>query len=105
MEDKAINRLIRQAQNIKAQLAMKGWTLSAIDREYNLPGGTAGDTLRNPNRRGEEAIAAALDVQPQSLWSLRYRRTTGQRLSPQPSQNYERPPTILQRRKVQGSQT
>jgi len=105
MDDKIIKNLTTQAHLIKAQLALKGWTLYALDREYKLPKGTAGDALRSPNRRGEEAIAAALDVQPHTLWPLRYNQVTGQRLSPQPSKNYERPPTIKQRRKMREAQT
>ena len=105
MDDKTANLLIEQTQNIKAKLAMKGWTLSAIDRKYKLPASTARTTLREANRRGEEAIATALEVQPHTLWPLRYNQVTGQRLSPQPSKNYERPPTILQRRKMREAQT
>lgn len=105
MNPKRAKALINTAQIIKNKLEQQGYTLAAVDRQFKLPVGTAGDALRNPNKRGEEAIAAALGVQPVSLWPLRYEAVTGQRLSPQPSQNYERPPTILQRRKLAGART
>ena len=105
MKPKRDKSLITTAQRVKNKLEQEGYTLLSIDREFNLPRGTAGTTLREPNQRGEEAIAAALGVQPVSLWPLRYEADTGHRLSPQPSQNYERPLTILQRRKLAGART
>lgn len=105
MNKKTAALRIREAQSIKGDLAVLGYSLSDIDRQYGLPAGTARDTLRSPNRRGEEAIADALGVRPSKLWSLRYDRTTGQRLSPQPRTNYDRPPTIPQRRKMAEART
>lgn len=105
MDQKTANLLLGEAQHIKGQLALKGWTLSAIDRDYDLSAGTARNTLRQPNESGEAAIADALGVHPMTLWTLRYNSATGQRLSPQPRKNYARPPTIPQRRKNAEAQT
>ncbi|MFK5980843.1 MAG: helix-turn-helix domain-containing protein [Rhizobiaceae bacterium] len=105
MIPKRVKVLIRKAQTIKSSLAENGFTLLGVDRHYKLPKGTAGDTLRNPNQRGEKAIASALGVKPQTLWPSRYNAKSGKRLSPQPSQNYDRPPTIRQRRKLAGART
>ena len=105
MNPKRAKTLITNAQNVKNKLLQQGYTLTDVDREFKLPEATARTTLREPNQGGEEAIAAALGVQPNTLWPMRYDANTGQRLSPQPSQNYERPPTILQRRKLAGART
>lgn len=105
MTTKRADRFYAQSQAIKTRLRQRGYPLSAVDYRFKLPTGSAGDALRNPNQRGEKAIAAALDVHPKSLWPSRYDGTTGQRLTPQPSVNYVRQPTILQRRKLMGAQT
>ena len=85
---------VRQALRIKQMLALKGLTLSDIDRQFKLSRGTAGTTMREPNAAGEGAISAALAVSPETLWPDRY--VGGQRKSPQ---DYSRPPTLAQRRK------
>lgn len=86
---------------IKHKLILAGLSLYDIDRRYNLPRGTAGTTLREPNTAGERAIAAALGTKAHLLWPSRY-RPSGQRRSPQPRENYERPPTMRQRQKAAG---
>jgi Ner family transcriptional regulator len=50
--------------------------------------------MREPNAKGERAIAAALGTMPHLLWRSRY-RPSGQRRSPQ---NWTRVPTLVQRR-------
>lgn len=98
MERKRLKRLVKTAADIKADLALMGLTLAAIDREHGLPEGTARDALRGPNERGEAAIASALGVRPSQLWPDRY-DGDGRRHTPQPRENYDRPPPIPQRRK------
>lgn len=88
---------ITRIAKIKEALFVRGLTFADIDRHYRLPDGTARTTLREPNAKGEAAIAAALALEPKSLWSERY-DAGGQRLEPQPPQNYRRPPTLRQRR-------
>ncbi|PDT05737.1 hypothetical protein CO666_03800 [Rhizobium chutanense] len=87
---------IQEMAAIKAKLLIAGITLTQIDEEYKLPRGTAGTTLREPNKAGERAIAAALGTRPHLLWRTRY-HASGLRKSPQPPANYERPPTMRQR--------
>ena len=88
---------IRRAAKIKEALYVRGVTLNDIDCEYQLPPGTARTTLREPNAKGEVAIAAALAVEPHELWTERY-EPGGQRREPQPRENYRRLPTLRQRR-------
>lgn len=87
---------IAEVGSIKSRLFEVGLTLLEIDRSYNLPRGTAGTTLREPNAAGERAIAAALGTKPHLLWRSRY-HGSGLRKSPQPRENYERPATMAQR--------
>lgn len=88
---------ILEAQRVKNRLELAGWRLTDIDKTYRLASGAARDCLRNPNEKAERAIANALGARPHQLWPSRYDRS-GQRLSPQPSENYARPPAIRQRR-------
>ncbi len=94
---KSMRARIEMAAKIKARLELKGWSLSRIDREYQLPTNTAATTLREPNLRGERAIAAVLKTHPHLLWRERY-HGDGRRKDPQPMENYVRPPTRKQRR-------
>lgn len=87
---------IQEVAAIKNRLLIAGLSLLQIDRDYKLPRGTAGTTLREPNAAGERAIAAALGTKPHLLWRTRY-HASGLRKSPQPPANYERPPTMRQR--------
>lgn len=87
---------VKEQARIKALLLEKGITLASIDAAFNLSSGTARNTMREPNTRGERAIAAALGTKPHLLWPTRY-RPSGQRRSPQ---DWTRVPTLTQRRNV-----
>lgn len=87
---KPISPHIQEIANIKGKLVLQGFSLLEIDRLYQLPRGTAGTTLREPNAAGERAIAAALGTKPHLLWRTRY-HASGLRKSPQPQANYDRP--------------
>jgi Ner family transcriptional regulator len=67
---------------IKARLLLRGLTLSQIDLAYDLPLGTAGTTLREPNAAGERAIAAALGTRPELLWRRRYHASGQAEIAP-----------------------
>ncbi|MEN5297851.1 helix-turn-helix domain-containing protein [Brucella sp. TWI559] len=84
---RADRRRLSEIARIKAKLIVAKLTLVKIDEEYNLPTGTAGNTLYEPHVAGERAIAAALKTRPHLLWFSRY-HADGQRLAPQPSENY-----------------
>lgn len=90
---------VKEQSAIKARLLMAGITLAEIDRTYGLSDGTARNTMREPNVRGERAIAAVLGTQPHLLWRTRY-RPSGQRRSPQ---DWTRVPTLKQRRNEQAA--
>lgn len=87
---------------VKHKLVLAGLSLLEIDRRFGLSRGTAGTTLREPNAAGERAIADALGTKAHILWPSRY-RPSGQRRSPQPPENYRRPPTMRQRQKAVGA--
>ena len=89
----AQRRKITQAETIRARLKIKGLTLTEVDRRHGLAKGTAHDALRNPNLKGERAIAAALGTRPELLWRDRY-HASGQRRS---ALDYSRPPTLKER--------
>nr|WP_246400135.1 helix-turn-helix domain-containing protein [Rhizobium metallidurans] len=82
---------------VKRLLSEAGLTLTSIDRDYRLSLGTCGNTLQQANLAGERAIAAALRRRPEHLWRTRY-HADGQRRSPQPPENYARPPSMRARR-------
>ncbi|MEN5277017.1 helix-turn-helix domain-containing protein [Brucella sp. TWI432] len=84
---RAQRKRLDEIARIKRKLFMAQISLVDIDREYSLPTGTAGNTLYEPHVAGERAIAAALKTRPNLLWFSRY-RADGQRLSPQPAENY-----------------
>ncbi|MGO1161701.1 helix-turn-helix domain-containing protein [Brucella sp. C7-11G] len=84
---RAQRKRLDEIARIKRKLFMAQISLVDIDREYGLPTGTAGNTLYEPHVAGERAIAAALKTRPNLLWFSRY-HADGQRLSPQPSDNY-----------------
>lgn len=96
---KANNLKVAEQVNLKSKLALLGLTFAEIDRIYDLTSGAAREALRVPNARSERAIAAALGTRPHLLWRSRY-HASGQRRSPQ---DYERPPTLAQRRKEQAA--
>jgi lambda repressor-like predicted transcriptional regulator len=89
-----MDELSRRAK-IRELLFAKGYTLSLVDRKFDLKKNTASKTLQIPHHDGEAAIAAVLGVKNRfELWPDRY-SSSGQRLSPL---KYERPPTLAQRR-------
>lgn len=90
---------VKEQAAIKAKLLEAGITLAEIDRSFKLADGTSRNTLREPNLRGERAIAAALGTKPHLLWPTRY-RPSGQRRSPQ---DWSRVPTLAQRRNSQAA--
>lgn len=90
---------IKRAAKIKERLYVRGLTFADIDRAYALPAGTARTALREPNAKGEAALADALAVEPHELWPERY-DASGRRLKPQPhAGKCHRLPTLRQRRK------
>ena len=94
-----VDPLVKEQLRIKTRLLTAGITLAQIDRQYGLSDGTARNTMREPNEKGERAIAAALGTRPHLLWPTRY-RPSGQRRSPQ---NWTRVPTLEQRRNEQAA--
>lgn len=95
--DKAAKLRLAEISRIKRLLDDAGLTLAGIDADYGLAKGTCGNTLQQANLAGERAIAAALRRRPEHLWRSRY-HSDGRRHSPQPRENYERPPTMRERR-------
>lgn len=97
--DKAAKLRLDEMHRIKRLLADAGLILLGIDREYGLARGTCGNALQQANLAGERAIAAALRRRPEHLWRTRY-HSDGRRLSPQPKENYLRPPSMQARREM-----
>ncbi|OKP69600.1 hypothetical protein BTE77_27800 [Ensifer adhaerens] len=95
--DKAGELRLKEMLRIKSKLLLAGLTLTGIDKDYGLARGTCGNTLQQANLAGERAIAAALKTRPHLLWRTRY-HGDGRRKSPQPSENYQRPPSMGRRR-------
>lgn len=84
----AIRSKDRAPQWVRFKLNEKGLTFADIDRMAGLRSGIACLTARHPHAAGEEAIAAALDLEPIEIWPSRFNPRTGARLSPQPMRNY-----------------
>lgn len=95
--DKATEQRLKEMERVKRLLLLAGITLRDVDREYGLPTGIAGRTLVEPNIKGERAISAALKTRPHLLWRSRY-HPDGSRRTPQPAENYDRLPTMRDRR-------
>ena len=90
---------IQRAAKIRDALFVRGLTFTDIDRRYKLPAGSAYLAAhREPNAKGEAALAVALDFEAHEMWPERY-DASGHRLEPQPHENYRRPPSRRQRRK------
>lgn len=68
--DMGAGRLDRHA--IKAEVHRRGMTLLGIARTAGLEPSACRVALRRRNHRGEQAIAAALGVEPSVLWPERY---------------------------------
>lgn len=83
----AEQRRLREVARIRGLLTLRKLTLAKIDEAYDLPRGTAGNTVHEPHLAGERAIAAALKRRPQFLWPSRY-YADGRRKVPQPPENY-----------------
>lgn len=58
---------------IKAEVHRRGFTLVGLARAAGLEPSACKVALRRRNVRGEQAIAAALGVEPSVLWPERYR--------------------------------
>ena len=84
---RAERRRLEEIARIKGKLIVAKIKLTDIDEKYRLPAGTAGNTLYEPHVAGERAIAAALKTRPHLLWLTRY-HSNGERLAPQPAENY-----------------
>lgn len=93
--------LVEEQQRIKLKLETLGFTLAMIDARYGLIDGCARNTMREPNLRGERAIAAMLNTHPHLLWPSRY-RPNGERRRPL---DYTSFPTREQRRNAEGART
>ena len=61
---------------IKAEAHRRGLTLIGIARAARIEPSACGVALRRRNVRGEQALAAALEVEPSVLWPERYRDRT-----------------------------
>lgn len=85
--DWAERRRLKEVARVKGKLIEGKIKLTEIDDCYNLPAGTAGNTVHEPHLAGELAIAAALGTRPHLLWPSRY-MADGRRKSPQPAENY-----------------
>jgi Ner family transcriptional regulator len=92
---------ITRAEKIRSALFLKGLSFSGVDRHFNLPRGTAYTALREPNPTWRGRAVGSLGWSPQAIWPERY-DSRGHRLDRQPLRNYERPPTMRQRRKAAG---
>lgn len=76
-----------RAARIRALLADRGLSLTALDQREGLYAGQSQNALYEPDQAGEGAIAKALGKPPQELWPERF-DPTGVRFIPQPRQNY-----------------
>ena len=83
---------------IRYRLNLKGLTFADVDRAYGLKDGTARRAARQPHLDGELAIAEMLSVSPRELWPSRF-SPGGDRLKPQPLENYTDPPRLPHRQK------
>lgn len=81
------DRRLAEIGRIRDRLTRAKIKLTDIDKTYDLPAGTAGNAVHEPNLAGERAIAAALKTRPHLLWRTRY-HSDGQRFAPQPTVNY-----------------
>lgn len=83
---------------IRYLLAKIGWTFADVDRAYGLTSHTARKASRYPHIAGELALAEALGKSPRELWPSRFTES-GERLQPQPAENYRPAPRFRQRSK------
>jgi Ner family transcriptional regulator len=78
---------------IRYRINLEGLTFADLDRLNGLIDGTCRKAARMPLPLGEAAIATALDMNPSSIWPSRY-NIAGERLKPQPTENYTNQPTV-----------
>ncbi|MDD7908528.1 helix-turn-helix domain-containing protein [Pseudovibrio exalbescens] len=78
-------------------LRKAGRSYRYVDETYGLPKGTAVNTARQPHPGGEKALSEVLGLPPQNIWPSRYDGSTGERLSPQPLENYRTQPILSPR--------
>lgn len=83
----------KRPEEIRYLLNLKGKTFADVDRSAALRDGTSRDTTRHPHEEGEKAIAEALACEAKDLWPSRY-DANGERLKPQPSENYTQRPRL-----------
>lgn len=84
--------------DIRAALQKRGWSFVSVDIAHALPRGTASKATVYPHIRGEEAIAQVLGLHPRLVWPSRY-AASGERLQPQPADNYKPGPRLVSRQK------
>lgn len=90
---------VDEQSSIKAKLLQAGLTFEKISKVYGIPSSTLRAAMRSPHANAERVIAAALRTKPHLLWRTRY-HASGQRRSPQ---DYDRVPTLAQRRNEQAA--
>lgn len=88
------SRADKRPEEVRYLLNSKGLTYADVDRMFGLTDGTARTTVRHPHIQGELAIAEALSLSPRQLWPSRYNTHTGERLQPQPAENYKARPRL-----------
>lgn len=84
----------KQPEEIRYLLNRKRMTFAYIDRKYGLPTDTACKAARVPHAEGEAAIADALGLAASKIWPSRFDSRTGERLKPQPAENYTHEPRL-----------
>jgi Ner family transcriptional regulator len=97
----AKKRQVRAAK-IKLRLIERGLTCTELERRHGLPAGACTNALYEPGTAGENAIAEALGVPPQEIWSERF-DADGVRHTPQPPVNYRMRGSGESRRKARAS--
>ncbi len=76
-------------EDIKMAIRKRGATMASIGRDNHLSRQVVANALIEPNSKAELAIASFLNVPAYLIWPSRY-GNNGRRLTPQPSENYER---------------
>lgn len=92
-------RADKSPEEVRFLLNRKGLTFADVDRKHGLKSGVARKTTRHPYLDGELALAEALGLSPRQLWPSRYDPRTGERLKPQPAENYTDRPRLRHRQK------
>jgi lambda repressor-like predicted transcriptional regulator len=79
---------------IRYKLEQRGYTYADVERQYGLPARTACKAAVVPYFQGELAIAEVLGLSPRQIWPSRFNMETGERLKPQPAENYNAVPRL-----------